>query len=128
MKQLIKDYQNKLKNIEEILAACTNSGSYNDNEKFTRLKTKKFEYEAFITELERLEVDEKDKYTHGLYVGTRSASQTLIDIMFQVAITITSETKLRRLNNTDLTKWVREQLKASGFETSPCGASWGVLK
>jgi hypothetical protein len=43
-------------------------------------------------------------------------------------MTITNDRKLKRLNNADLAKWVSKQLKACGFETSPCGASWGVLK
>lgn len=25
-------------------------------------------------------------------------------------------------------EWVAEQLRACGFDTQPCGASWGVLK
>jgi hypothetical protein len=125
MKQLIIDYKNKLKNVEGLLSTCKNTGSINDNERFTRLTTKKFEYQAFITELERIDINQ---CTHGLHVGNRPDAQTLIDIMFQVAMTISDDKKLRRLNNADLAKWVSKQLKECGFETSPCGASWGVLK
>lgn len=125
MKELIKDYQIKLKNIEELLSTSRSSGSASDIEKFSRLNTKKYEFMSFITELERIEIEEKDKY---IVFNQRSDKQKLIDITFEVAMTITSERSLKRLNNADLAKWVREQLKACGFETSPCGASWGVLK
>jgi hypothetical protein len=42
------------------------------------LPQRKFEYQAFITELERIEADEVTKCTHGLHVGdylTRADAQ-----------------------------------------------------
>ena len=128
MKQLIENYKLILKNIEELLNTSRNSGSANDIEKFARLKTKKFAYMTFISELERLEADENDRRAHSFYGGINPDIQKLIDITFEVAMTVSSDRLLRRLNNQNLAKWVSGQLKACGIETTPCGASWGVLK
>jgi len=51
--------------------------------------------------------------------------QKLVDIMFEIAITLNSMEK--KLDNQDVMQWVREQLFKCGFPTTPIGASWGVL-
>ena len=54
--------------------------------------------------------------------------QKLIDIMFEVAITINKNSKsFQHLDNEELAEWVAKQLKACGFPTEPVGSSWGVL-
>jgi hypothetical protein len=63
--------------------------------------------------------------------------QKLVDIMFEIALTI-SNTKYydRSGNKFDMTKWSREkkvtwitdQLRKCGFDTYRCGSSWGILK
>ena len=55
--------------------------------------------------------------------------QKLIDIIFQIALTMWScsnwfESKTQE----EVCDWVREQLKECGFNTVPLGSSWGVLR
>jgi len=58
-----------------------------------------------------------------------SREQKLIDIIFQVASCIKTERYFRETATHEETmKWVAGQLQQCGFETVPCGASWGVLK
>lgn len=54
--------------------------------------------------------------------------QQLVDIMFEVAITIHTHPSFRAKTREEVAEWVAHQLKECGFETTPCGASWGVLK
>jgi len=51
--------------------------------------------------------------------------QKLIDIMFEIALTV-KHTNLQ--TNEEIASWVAKQLKECGFETEPCGSSWGILK
>lgn len=67
-----------------------------------------------------------------------SREQELIDICFSLVLTATmkpggdiTEENLkvfREGTNEDKAEWVAKQLRESGFDTFPCGASWGVLK
>jgi hypothetical protein len=54
--------------------------------------------------------------------------QRLINIMFEVALMIKDSKELQKLPNDELATWVRKQLAMCGFDTEPCGASWGILK
>jgi hypothetical protein len=54
--------------------------------------------------------------------------QKLIDIMFEIALTIKDSKVLQKKTNEELCAWVSGQLKTCGFDTEPMGASWGVLK
>ena len=54
--------------------------------------------------------------------------QSLINICFQVAITVNTEEFFCQRSNEDIAKWVADQLRQCGFDTKPCGSSWGVLK
>lgn len=59
----------------------------------------------------------------------RSREQTLIDIMFEVALMIQSNKTLQKASREELTDWVRRQMIGCGFDVSdPIGSSWGVLK
>lgn len=54
----------------------------------------------------------------------KSEAQKLIDILFDVALTI------ERANLADdeaKAAWVAQKLKGCGFYTMPVGSSWGVL-
>lgn len=57
-----------------------------------------------------------------------SKKQQLIDIMFQVAMTMHQNPWFVGKSQEEVAEWLRIQLKNSGFETEPCGASWGILK
>ena len=57
-----------------------------------------------------------------------SEQQHLVDICFQIAFTVARDKKLAALPQPQIASWVAGQLKACGFDTIPCGASWGVLK
>lgn len=54
--------------------------------------------------------------------------QELVNIMFQIAMTVRDSDVLQKMDNEQLAEWVRNQLSACGFETEPVGASWGVLR
>lgn len=54
-------------------------------------------------------------------------TQKLIDITFQIAFTIHNEKFFKGKNKYVVAEWVAEQLRECGFDTQPCGASWGVL-
>jgi len=56
--------------------------------------------------------------------------QKLIDICFGLIMTATCKEwsgHFSAMNNEQKAEWVRHQLSGCGFETKPCGASWGVL-
>ena len=57
-----------------------------------------------------------------------SREQQLIDITFQIALTIQENHALNALPRERLAEWVATQLHICGFDTQPMGASWGVLK
>lgn len=54
--------------------------------------------------------------------------QKLIDICFQIGITIHHHNSLKVMSKEKLTGWIAEQLKECGFPTKPVGMSWGVLQ
>lgn len=53
--------------------------------------------------------------------------QDLVDICFQIALTVKSNAKLKKMSNEKLAEWVADQLRAFGFDTTPVGSSWGQL-
>ena len=55
-----------------------------------------------------------------------SREQQLVDIMFQVALMCAE--RMHGKSNEEIAEWVARQLRECGFETSPRGASWGMLK
>lgn len=55
-----------------------------------------------------------------------SDKQKLIDMMFEVAIT--AALYMPGQSKYKIAEWVREQLAASGFDVTPVGSSWGVLR
>ncbi len=54
--------------------------------------------------------------------------QKLIDIMFQIGLMIHQDHWFVGRSQEEVAEWIQLQLKECGFETEPCGASWGVLK
>ena len=54
--------------------------------------------------------------------------QKLIDILFEVGLTIKSSKQLQDMSNEDLAEWIRKQLSACGFNCIPVGSSWGILQ
>lgn len=58
----------------------------------------------------------------------RSNEQKLIDIMFDMALTISENSQwFDNKTNEEICEWVRNQLANNGFYTEPIGGSWGVL-
>ena len=58
----------------------------------------------------------------------KSKEQHLVDLCFEIAITMQMNQKwLKKQSRDDIGKWVADQLKNCGFPTTPCGSSWGVL-
>lgn len=58
----------------------------------------------------------------------RSNEQKLVDICFQLALTMRSNRKyFKKLTIEETAEWVARQLKECGFPTTPMGMSWGVL-
>lgn len=56
--------------------------------------------------------------------------QKLIDICFQLVLTATDKQYVKRfikMTTEQKADWVAKQLRGCGFDTSPCGASWGTL-
>lgn len=59
---------------------------------------------------------------------SRIKEQKLIDICFEIAMTIHSNPDfVNQTTQEQLAEWVRRQLEICGFKTIPIGASWGVL-
>jgi hypothetical protein len=57
--------------------------------------------------------------------------QKLVDICFSLVLTITHKEHaaiFAAKTNEEKAAWVAEQLRGCGFDTTPCGASWGLLK
>jgi len=48
--------------------------------------------------------------------------------MFEIALMIHNHPYFQDKNNEKICEWIRDQLKQCGFETTPLGSSWGVLK
>lgn len=59
---------------------------------------------------------------------TRSNEQKLIDIMFQIGLTIHNNEWFQEKTNEEVAEWIANQLRECGFDTQPMGCSWGVLK
>lgn len=59
----------------------------------------------------------------------RESEQKLIDICFElVLLTQNEEYAFKSMSRDGLMEWVAQQLRASGYDTVPIGASWGMLK
>ena len=54
--------------------------------------------------------------------------QKLVDICFQIGITINNNERFQKMSVPEVADWIAKQLRGCGFDTYPCGASWGVLK
>jgi hypothetical protein len=54
--------------------------------------------------------------------------QKLIDICYQLVLTSTSHEDFCKWSDESKAEWVSKTLKECGFDTTPCGSSWGVLK
>lgn len=63
-------------------------------------------------------------------ISLTSNEQKLIDICFEIALTIKDQPKnfSKQTNNEEVASWVATQLRNNGFDTRPMGMSWGVLK
>ena len=61
-------------------------------------------------------------------VYERSREQQLVDIMFQIGLTTRENPIVKMMTRDEYCEWVAYQLRQCGFDTFPCGASWGVLK
>jgi hypothetical protein len=54
--------------------------------------------------------------------------QKLIDICFELVATVLDHSNYwKGKSMEEKMGWVSRQLKLCGFETTPCGASWGIL-
>lgn len=51
----------------------------------------------------------------------------LVDIMFQIGIAIQSSPYFADKTTDEVAEWIAGRLHDCGFETTPCGASWGYL-
>jgi len=59
-----------------------------------------------------------------------SDEQKLVDLAFELVLTITAESHVdifKNKSNEDKAEWVADQLRKCGFDTYPCGMSWGRL-
>ena len=57
--------------------------------------------------------------------------QKLVDLCFELVLTITHKEHaaiFAAKTNEDKAAWVAAQLRGCGFDTAPCGATWGLLK
>jgi hypothetical protein len=59
--------------------------------------------------------------------GKTNNEQQLIDIMFQVALTMKNNPWFLDKSKEEVAEWLQGQLKECGFETEARGASWAVL-
>lgn len=60
----------------------------------------------------------------------RTTEQKLVDICFQCVLTVLDREHVAlftKMSQAERAEWVAKQLRASGFDTQPVGASWGVL-
>ena len=53
--------------------------------------------------------------------------QKLVDICFQIGLVIKDSKPLQEMSQEKCAAWIAQQLKENGFETHPCGMSWGIL-
>ena len=60
----------------------------------------------------------------------RTTEQKLVDICFECVLTVLDHEHVAlftKMSIAERAEWVARQLRASGFDTEPVGASWGVL-
>lgn len=57
-----------------------------------------------------------------------SREQKLINICFELVMTARDWNDFQFKSYEDLAEWVAKNLRGCGFDTEPCGSSWGVLK
>ena len=57
----------------------------------------------------------------------KSNEQELIDIMFQIGLTIHDHKFFKNKNQEEIAEWIRGQLNECGFKVEPVGTSHGVL-
>ena len=58
-----------------------------------------------------------------------SREQKLIDLCFEIGLMISEpEYGFQNMSNDTKAEWIADQLRKCGFDTQPCGASWGVLR
>lgn len=58
----------------------------------------------------------------------KSDEQKLVDICFEIGLTIKGNEALKSMSNEGLANWIAEQLRGCGFDTIPMGSSCGMLK
>ena len=57
------------------------------------------------------------------------ADQKLIDACFEIGIMISDpKYDFQEKSTEERAEWIAKQLRAVGYDTMPCGASWGVLQ
>lgn len=87
MEKLLKDYEDKLQDVLNIIEGTTNTGSHNDIEKHARLNTKASEYRTFIEKLQitiknqeelNKKFDDELATLVGLYYGYKKTSDSEI--------------------------------------------------
>ena len=55
--------------------------------------------------------------------------QELVDICFSIGILMSDlQYDFIKMDNEQKAEYIAKQLRECGFDTQPCGASWGVLK
>jgi hypothetical protein len=54
--------------------------------------------------------------------------QKLIDLCFDIALTLTSIPMCIDMTTKERANWVARQLRLHGYDTEKVGSSWGVLK
>jgi hypothetical protein len=55
--------------------------------------------------------------------------QKLIDVCFEIGLVISDpKHDFGKQTQEQRADWIAKQLRGCGFDTSPCGGSWGVLK
>lgn len=58
----------------------------------------------------------------------KSKEQELIDIMFQIGLTIHQHESFKKMSKEEVAEWISNQLRLCGYDTEPIGASWAILK
>ena len=58
----------------------------------------------------------------------KNNEQKLIDIMFQVGLTIHQYESFQKMTKEEVAEWIAKQLRDCGYDTEPMGASWAILK
>ena len=58
-----------------------------------------------------------------------SDMQKLVDVCFEIGIVISDpKYDFGKQTQEQRAEWIARQLRLTGFDTTPCGGSWGVLK